>query len=103
MRIILDDTDGTRTGTWKPSTFFPGFYGKGYVHDDNSKKGKSPSKPGVSPYKLPPRVHVRKATEGKTRPGMVWAAWQGMTLPSGVTLRPVEPQPPMQGFGNLAW
>ena len=31
------------------------------------------------------------------------AAWQGRTWPSGVTLRPTEPQPPMQAFGYLAW
>ena len=34
---------------------------------------------------------------------MVCAAWQGSTVPSGATLIPVEPQPPMQAFGKAAW
>ena len=41
-------------------------------------------------------------TLSKSRPGMVSAAWQGNTLPDGVTLRLPRPQPPMHGFGRLA-
>ena len=35
-------------------------------------------------------------------PGMTSAAWQGSTLPAGVTLSERRPQPPTQGFGKRA-
>jgi hypothetical protein len=34
-----------------------------------------------------------------SRVGMVSAAWQGSTLPVGVTFKERRPQPPTQGFG----
>src|SRR5262249_48869612 len=34
-----------------------------------------------------------------SRPGSASAAWQGSTLPAGVTLSERRPQPPTQGFG----
>ncbi|MEL6896449.1 MAG: DUF1549 domain-containing protein, partial [Planctomycetota bacterium] len=37
--IIVDDQDATKTGTWKTSTFMSGFFGSGYVHEDNQNKG----------------------------------------------------------------
>ena len=33
---------------------------------------------------------------------MISAAWQGSTLPDGVTLSERRPQPPTQGFGKRA-
>ena len=44
----------------------------------------------------------RSRTVSKRSQGIVSAAWQGSTRPSGLTLMPVEPQPPMQGFGKRA-
>ncbi|MCM2373358.1 DUF1553 domain-containing protein [Aporhodopirellula aestuarii] len=41
LGIVIDDTQATKTGTWKESTYTKGFIGKGYVHDDNSQKGKT--------------------------------------------------------------
>ena len=41
-------------------------------------------------------------TDQNSRPGMLSAAWQGSTLPAGVTLSERRPQPPTQGFGSRA-
>jgi hypothetical protein len=37
---IVDDAEGKKMGTWKHSTFYKGFHGKGYLHDGNQAKGK---------------------------------------------------------------
>lgn len=39
--IVLDDTDAELTGTWKHSTNFPTYVGKGYVHDNKTADGQS--------------------------------------------------------------
>lgn len=39
--IVLDDTDAELIGTWKHSTNFPVYVGKGYVHDENKADGKA--------------------------------------------------------------
>ena len=41
-------------------------------------------------------------TDQNSRPGMNSAAWQGSTLPAGVTFSERRPQPPTHGFGNRA-
>ena len=41
-------------------------------------------------------------TDQNSRPGMEPAAWQGSTLPAGVTFSERRPQPPTHGFGNRA-
>src|ERR671917_2916828 len=41
----------------------------------------------------------RSCTDQKSRLGMVSAAWQGRTLPDGVTFMRRRPQPPAQAFG----
>ena len=41
-------------------------------------------------------------TDQNSRPGMDSAAWQGSTLPAGVTFSERRPQPPTHGFGNRA-
>ena len=38
--FLVDDADAKKTGTWVASTYVKGFVGTGYVHDDNSDKGK---------------------------------------------------------------
>lgn len=40
MGFVVDDKDATKTGAWVDSTYTKGFIGSGYVHDDNSNKGK---------------------------------------------------------------
>jgi hypothetical protein len=42
---------------------------------------------------------VRSFTLSKTRLGIDYAAWQGRTLPAGVTLSERLPQPPTHGLG----
>jgi len=37
--MIIDDSQATKIGYWRETTYTQGFIGKGYVHDDNSKKG----------------------------------------------------------------
>ncbi|WP_236620979.1 DUF1553 domain-containing protein [Rhodopirellula sallentina] len=37
--IVVDDSQATKTGTWKESTYTKGYVGKGYVHDNNAQKG----------------------------------------------------------------
>ena len=37
--IVVDDVDAQRTGEWIESTYAPGYYGAGYLHDDNAGKG----------------------------------------------------------------
>ncbi len=37
--IVVDDSAATLVGPWKPSTYFPGHVGKGYVHDEGAAKG----------------------------------------------------------------
>src|SRR5262249_10539215 len=44
----------------------------------------------------------RSRTLSKVSPGMVSAAWQGRTLPDGVMVMLLRPQPPMHGFGRRA-
>ncbi|KAA5547194.1 DUF1553 domain-containing protein [Roseiconus nitratireducens] len=39
--IVVDDADATRTGQWVQSTYTKGFVGVGYVHDNNTDKGKA--------------------------------------------------------------
>ena len=39
MRLVVDDADAVKVGTWVSSTHTQGFIGKGYVHDDNANKG----------------------------------------------------------------
>ena len=39
--IVIDDSDAKRVGAWTASTFFEHFVGEGYVHDNNSGKGKA--------------------------------------------------------------
>src|ERR1700684_2886155 len=41
-------------------------------------------------------------TDQNSRPGIDSAAWQGKTLPAGVTLSERRPQPPTHGFGSRA-
>ena len=38
--LTIDDADAELVGKWKASTFSPTYIGKGYVHDDQSGKGK---------------------------------------------------------------
>ena len=40
------------------------------------------------------------ADVGELEPGIVDAAWQGITSPFGATTIAVRPQPPMHGFGS---
>ncbi len=37
--IVIDDSQATKTGQWKESTYSKSFVGSGYVHDDNAGKG----------------------------------------------------------------
>ena len=48
------------------------------------------------------QIHSSAAsrTLANSSPGIVAAAWQGMTSPSGATTIAVRPQPPMHGFGS---
>ena len=39
MRLVVDDSDATKTGPWVSSTYTKGYVGSGYVHDDNANKG----------------------------------------------------------------
>jgi hypothetical protein len=41
-------------------------------------------------------------TDQNSSPGIDSAAWQGSTLPEGVTLSERRPQPPRQGLGYRA-
>ncbi|MFM7111032.1 MAG: DUF1549 domain-containing protein, partial [Planctomycetota bacterium] len=38
--IVVDDSQAKRVGAWKASTFSGSFIGDGYVHDENTDKGK---------------------------------------------------------------
>lgn len=38
-RFIVDDSDATTTGDWKPSKLTPRYVGTGYIHDDRKQKG----------------------------------------------------------------
>ncbi|MFK5924520.1 MAG: DUF1553 domain-containing protein [Verrucomicrobiota bacterium] len=38
--IVVDDADAVKVGKWKESTHFKAYVGKGYIHDENSGKGK---------------------------------------------------------------
>ena len=37
--VVLDDQDAKAVGEWKTSTFFPAYFGTGYLHDHNREKG----------------------------------------------------------------
>ncbi len=39
--VIVDDVNAKKVGNWVESTFYKHFIGKGYVHDNNSDRGKS--------------------------------------------------------------
>ncbi|MEM8666414.1 MAG: DUF1553 domain-containing protein [Planctomycetota bacterium] len=39
--IVVDDRSAKKTGKWKDSTYSKDFVGEGYVHDDNTNKGKA--------------------------------------------------------------
>ncbi len=38
--IVVDDVDAVKVGKWKDSTHFKAYVGKGYIHDENTGKGK---------------------------------------------------------------
>ena len=38
--IVVDDSQARQVGAWKSSTFSGSYIGSGYVHDENSEKGK---------------------------------------------------------------
>ncbi len=38
---VVDDVDAEKTGQWKSSVYIKDFVGRGYVHDNNSDKGKA--------------------------------------------------------------
>jgi hypothetical protein len=37
--VTIDDVAAKKVGRWKDSTISPGYVGKGYIHDDDTKKG----------------------------------------------------------------
>jgi cytochrome c553 len=37
--VTIDDVAATKIGRWKDSTFTSGYVGKGYIHDEDTKKG----------------------------------------------------------------
>lgn len=37
--VVLDDSQATKKGKWVSSTYTKGFFGEGYVHDENTRKG----------------------------------------------------------------
>lgn len=53
--LVLDDTDATLIGEWKQSVSVAGFFGAGYLHDENVSKGEksvtwTPNVPAAGRY-----------------------------------------------------
>lgn len=54
--IVIDDADAQLVGDWKPSTFYNGFVGSGYRHDEGGKETKTatfePPEIGTGQYEV---------------------------------------------------